>query len=100
MQITKERFTTTALGFVESEKEYDHEEVILRTACELADNFYNEFFKMMTIEDIEELRKIFKRIARNCIDWQRLNRKANPREWADEAWRAEQEAPLTGGFYE
>ena len=64
MQITKERFTTTALGFVESEKEYDHEEVILRTACELADNFYNEFFKVMTIEDIEELRKI-------VIEWGR-----------------------------
>lgn len=100
MQITKERFTTVALGFVEPEKEYDHEEVILRTACELADNFYNEFFTMMTIKDIEELRKIFRGIARNCIDWQRLNRKANPRDWADEAWRMPEEIAMMEANHE
>jgi hypothetical protein len=91
MQITKERFTTVALSFVEVEKDYDTEEVIIRTACELADNFYNEFFTLMTVGDIEELRKIFRRIASNCIDWQRLNRKAHPREYADGAWRMAEE---------
>lgn len=103
MQINKEKFTTVALGFVEPEKEYDREEVILRTACEITDDFYEEFYKITTVEDIEELRKIFKKIARNCIDWSRLNRKAEPRDYADSQWRwaSENEPPIqVGGFYE
>lgn len=83
MQITKDRFTTTALGFVEPEKEYDHEMVISETAFELAGQFFNEFAPEMSVSDIEDLRKIFRRIARNAIDWSRINRKVHPREYAD-----------------
>lgn len=90
MQITKKRFTEIALGFVETGKDYDHEEIVLRTAIELAGIFYDEFYHDMTIGDIEDLRKVFKGIARNVIDWKRLNRKAHPEEWADsikyDAW--------------
>jgi hypothetical protein len=83
MQITKDRFTTTALGFVEPEKEYDYETVISETAFELAGQFFNEFAPEMSVSDIEDLRKIFRRIGRNAIDWSRVNRKAHPREYAD-----------------
>lgn len=83
MQITKDRFTTVALGFVEQGKEYDRDEVILKTACELAGQFFDEFMPEMSVSNVEELRKIFRGIASNCIDWQRVNRKVHPREWAD-----------------
>lgn len=100
MQITKDRFTTTALGFVEPEKEYDLETVISETAFELAGQFFNEFAPEMSVSDIEDLRKIFKRIARNAIDWRRVNRKVHPREYADTVEYDFWPKVIMGGGYE
>lgn len=83
MQITRDKFTTVALGFVEPEQEYDPEQVISETAFELAGQFFNELAPEMSVQDIAEMRTIFRRVARNAIDWSRVNRKVHPREYAD-----------------
>jgi hypothetical protein len=44
---------------------------------------FEEFAPEMSVQDIAELRVIFRRIGRNAIDWRRLNRKAHPQEYAD-----------------
>ena len=45
----------------------------------------------MPADEELELRRIFKTIAWNAIDWTRLNRKAHPDEYADSAWRMAEE---------
>lgn len=91
MQINKDRFTSVALGHVESGKDYDKDEIIGKVAIDLADNFHDEFIKEMLTEDVAQLRRIFRHIAQNTIDWTRLNRKAHPDEYADGAWRMAEE---------
>lgn len=83
MQITRDKFTTIALGFVEPEKDYDPEQVIQEVAFEIAGQMFEEFAPEMSVQDIAELRVIFRRIGRNAIDWARVNRKVHPREYAD-----------------
>jgi hypothetical protein len=83
MQITKDKFTTIALGFVEPEKDYDPEQVIQEVAFEIAGQMFEEFAPEMSVQDIAELRAVFRRIGRNAIDWARVNRKVHPREYAD-----------------
>lgn len=91
MQINREKVISVALSFVEAGQDYDKEEVIAQTAVELADQLRAEFIKEMPVDDQLELRRIFKGVARNCIDWTRLNRKAHPDEYADSAWRMAEE---------
>lgn len=91
MQINKDRFTSVALGFVERGQDYEKEDVIAKTAFELAGQLHDEFSKEMQADDLVELRRIFKWIARNTIDWTRLNRKAHPDEYADSSWRMAEE---------
>lgn len=91
MQINKEKVMSIALSFVEPGQDYDKEEVIAQTAFELADQLRAEFIREMPVDDLLDLRRIFKGIARNCIDWTRLNRKAHPDEYADGAWRMAEE---------
>lgn len=91
LTINKEKFTTVALGFVEPHADYDKEDVIAATAIELERQFHNEFVEEMPVDDEYDLRRIFKTIARNTIDWTRLNRKARPEEYADSAWRMAEE---------
>lgn len=83
MQISKRRFTDVALGHVEPMRDYDKDEIIARTAIDLADNFYDEFSANISAEEITKLRQIFRVIAGTAIDWTRLNRKAHPDEYAD-----------------
>ena len=96
MQITKEKITTIAMSHVEPMKDYDKDEIIAKTAIDLADMFHEEFIKEMQTEDVATLRRIFKRIAGNTIDWIRLNRKAHPDEYADGAWRMTEEIAQMG----
>lgn len=100
LEISKDRFTTIALGFVEQFQDYDKEEVIAETAIEMARLFHNEFVEEMPVDDEIELRRIFKTIARNAIDWTRLNRKAHPDEYADSAWRMTEEIAQMRANYE
>ena len=83
MFINKDKITEVALSFVVPSHDYDREDVIANTATELARQLHNEFVKEMAAKDEVELRRIFSWIARNAIDWRRLNRKANPEEYAD-----------------
>ena len=96
MQITKDKITIIALSHVEPMKDYDKDEIIAKTAIDLADMFHEEFIKEMQTEDVATLRRIFKRIAGNTIDWIRLNRKAHPDEYADGAWRMTEEIAQMG----
>lgn len=89
--INKDRFTKVALSFVEPMQEYDKDEIVAQTAIELARLFHNELVEEMPADDEYELRRIFKVIAWNAIDWTRLNRKAHPDEYADSAWRMAEE---------
>ena len=89
--INKDRFTKIALGFVEQFHDYDKDEIVDQTAIELERQFHNEFVEEMPTDDEYELRRIFKTIARNTIDWTRLNRKAHPDEYADSTWRMAEE---------
>lgn len=89
--LSKTKFTEVALGFVEPMQDYDKEEVIAETAIELERLFHNEFVEEMPTDDEYDLRRIFKTIARNTIDWPRLNRKAHPDDYADSAWRMVEE---------
>lgn len=90
MIINKDTFTKEAVRIVEPEQDYDAEQVITRAAYEVAGQIFEEFMPAMSVQDITELRVIFKRICRNAIDWSRVNRKAHPREYADsieyDAW--------------
>lgn len=83
MFINKDKITEVALSFVVPMQDYDREDVIVNTATELARQLHNEFVKEMAAKDEVELRRIFNWIARNAIDWRRLNRKAHPDEYAD-----------------
>lgn len=98
--INKDRFTKVALGFVEPMQDYDKDEVVAETATELARLFHNELVEEMPADDEYELRRIFKTIARNAIDWTRLNRKAHPDEYADGAWRMAEEIAQMEANYE
>lgn len=89
--INKDRFTKVALSFVEPMQDYDKDEIVAQTAIELARLFHNELVEEMPADEELELRRIFKVIARNAIDWTRLNRKAHPDEYADSAWRMAEE---------
>ena len=89
--INKDRFTKVALSFVEPMQDYDKDEIVAQTATELERLFHNEFVEEMQADDELELRRIFKVIAWNAIDWTRLNRKAHPDEYADSAWRMAEE---------
>ena len=89
--INKDRFTKVALSFVEPMQEYDKDEIVAQTAIELARLFHNELVEEMPADEELELRRIFKVIAWNAIDWTRLNRKAHPDEYADSAWRMAEE---------
>ena len=89
--INKDRFTQVALRFVEPMQDYDKEEIVAETAIELARLFHNELVEEMPADEELELRRIFKSICWNAIDWTRLNRKAHPDEYADSAWRMAEE---------
>ena len=89
--LNKRKFTQTALGFVEPMQDYDKDEIVAQTAIEIERQFHNEFVEEMPTDDEYELRRIFKTIARNAIDWTMLNRKARPDEYADSAWRMAEE---------
>lgn len=89
--INKDRFTKVALSFVEPMQDYDKEEIVAETAIELARLFHNELVEEMPADEELELRRIFKVIAWNAIDWTRLNRKAHPDEYADSTWRMAEE---------
>ena len=89
--INKDRFTKVALSFVEPMQDYDKEEIVAETAIELARLFHNELVEEMPADEELELRRIFKVIAWNAIDWTRLSRKAHPDEYADSAWRMAEE---------
>lgn len=89
--INKDRFTKVALSFVEPMQDYDKEEIVAETAIELARLFHNELVEEMPADEELELRRIFKVIAWNAIDWTRLNRKAHPDEYVDSTWRMAEE---------
>lgn len=89
--INKDRFTKVALSFVEPMQDYDKDEIVAQTATELARLFHNELVEEMPADEELELRRIFKTIAWNAIDWTRLNRKAHPDEYADSSWRMAEE---------
>lgn len=89
--LNKRKFTQTALGFVEPMQDYDKDEIVAQTAIEIERQFHNEFVEEMPTDDEYELRRIFKTIARNAIDWTMLNRKARPDEYADSVWRMAEE---------
>jgi hypothetical protein len=72
-------------------QDYDKDEIVAQTAIEIERQFHNEFAEEMPTDDEYELRRIFKTIARNAIDWTMLNRKARPDEYADSAWRMAEE---------
>lgn len=98
MRITKDEFTTTALGLIKPERKYDRFEVARGTAKELAEKLYKEFggCKAMSLLQLSELEEIFADMAMSAIDWTRLNRKAEPRDFADNEWRwvSENEPPI------
>ena len=98
--IDKDKFTNTALEFVEPMQDYDKEEIIAETAIKLARLLRDEFEAEMPTDDEIELRRIFKGIARNTIDWTRLNRKARPDEYADLTWRMPEEIAEMRSNYE
>lgn len=98
--INKDRFTKVALSFVEPMQEYDKDEIVAQTAIELARLFHNELVEEMPADEELELRRIFKVIAWNAIDWTRLNRKAHPDEYADSAWRMAEEIAQMEANYE
>lgn len=88
MFIRKETFTEIALTFVKSGEDYDKEYVIAQTAIEAVNQFHHAIgFGNMSIQEIEQMRIVFKGIARQVIEWTRLNRKARPEEYADLVWR-------------
>lgn len=89
--IDKDKFTKVALSFVEPMQDYDKDEVVAHTATELERQFHNEFVEEMQTDDELELRRIFRGIAWNAIDWPRINRKAHPDEYADSTWRMAEE---------
>lgn len=94
--IDKDKFTKVALSFVEPMQDYDKDEVVARTATELERQFHNEFVEEMQTDDELELRRIFRGIAWNAIDWPRLNRKAHPDEYADSVWRMAEDVAQMG----
>lgn len=98
--INKDRFTQVALKFVEQFQDYDKDEIVAQTATELARLFHNELVEEMPADDEYELRRIFKSICWNAIDWTRLNRKAHPDEYADSAWRMTEEIAQMRANYE
>lgn len=98
--INKDRFTKVALSFVEPMQEYDKDEIVAQTAIELARLFHNELVEEMPADEELELRRIFKVIAWNAIDWTRLNRKAHPDEYADSSWRMAEEIAQMRANYE
>lgn len=98
--LNKRKFTQTALGFVEPMQDYDKDEIVDQTAIEIERQFHNEFVEEMPTDDEYELRRIFKTIARNAIDWTMLNRKAHPDEYADGAWRMTEEIAQMRANYE
>ena len=98
--INKDKFTEVALGFVEPMQDYDKDEIVAQAAIELGRLFHNEFVEEMHVDDELELRRIFKSIAWNAIDWPRLNRKAHPDEYADDAWRMPEEIAQMRANYE
>lgn len=85
MQINKERFTSVALGFITPEQDYDKVDICNLTARQLGDTLYEELgaSKAMSLLDRETIIEIFEKTALSVIDWQRCNRKAQPREYAD-----------------
>ena len=87
MNITKSRITEIALGFVKQGEEYDRETIALQTASELVSLLQEEFNWTMSVAEMENLRGVFRSLSRNNIDWQRLNRKRDPEEYADLVWR-------------
>lgn len=98
--INKDRFTKVALSFVEPMQDYDKDEIVAQTAIELARLFHNELVEEMPADEELELRRIFKVIAWNAIDWTRLNRKAHPDEYADLTWRMAEEIEEMRSNYE
>lgn len=98
--INKDRFTQVAISFVEQFQDYDKDEIVEQTAIELARLFHNELVEEMPADEELELRRIFRTIARNAIDWTRLNRKAHPDEYADSAWRMTEEIAQMRANYE
>lgn len=98
MIVTKNTFTDEALKFVEFRKDYDKDEVVSRTAAEMANKLHEAIgFGSMSIESISKLREVFRATAPIAIDWRRLNRKAHPEEYADLRKDGAWPAPLVGG---
>lgn len=89
MQITKKGMTDEALKFVKPHKDYDRIDIAHDTAALLADNIYMEFggSKGMSLRVKGMLKEALYEIALENIDWTKLNRKRDPEEYADLAWR-------------
>lgn len=98
MIVTKKTFTDEALKHVEFRKDYDKDEVVSRTAIEMANQLHEAIgFGSMSIESISKLREIFMATAPIAIDWRRLNRKAHPEEYADTMKDGAWPHPMIGG---
>lgn len=88
MRITKDELTTIALGIVSEGVKYDKLELAEIVALEFMRGMTDEFgFGFMSQEGQMKLRQCIKELAMNHISWTRINRKVNPDEWADTAWR-------------
>lgn len=83
-------FTDIALGFVKEEQVYDPEIVGMNVASEITSRIQRDTHWSMSPADAENFRNIMRNVARNVINWKRLDKKVHPREWADsveyEAW--------------
>ena len=89
MYIDKERFTKEAVSIVKIGEAYDREDVSQEVAKSIAYGIYNELggVRAMSLQDVECMKSAFYTAAKSLIDWTRCNRKVNPDEYADMAWR-------------
>lgn len=93
MIIEKTTFTLEALKLVEQGKSYDREMLAKDVASSLANKVYEALggIKAMTLQDVDHLKRAFFTAAMSLIDWARCNRKVFPEEYADVAWRMNDE---------
>lgn len=101
MQISKERFTTIALGIVEVNQEYDRDAVIYEVAAQLAMELHETLgWGCLSMDCHEKLKEAFAQAAEKNIDWPRLNRKVWPDDYADSSWRMAEEIAQMRSDYE
>lgn len=89
MQISRSALNEAALKFIKPHKDYDRIDVAHDAAAMLADNIYMEFggSKGMSLRVKGMLKEALYEIALENIDWVACNRKRDPEEYADMAWR-------------